>query len=33
VMPDSLVSVPPPQAAARLCGRPWDWIELVRGRA
>jgi hypothetical protein len=33
VAPDSLVSVPPARAAARLCGRPWDWIELVRGKA
>jgi hypothetical protein len=29
--PPRLVSVAP-NDAARLCGRPWDWIELVRDR-
>jgi hypothetical protein len=29
--PDRLVSVPP-REAARLCGRSWDWIELVEPR-
>jgi hypothetical protein len=28
---DVLVSLPPARAVERLCGRPWDWIELVRG--
>jgi hypothetical protein len=27
--PRPLVTVPPEDAAARLCGRPWDWIERV----
>ena len=27
--PSALISVPP-QQATRLCGRPLDWIELVR---
>jgi hypothetical protein len=29
--PERLVTVPPDRART-LCGRPWDWIELVRGR-
>jgi hypothetical protein len=28
--PSSLVTVAP-SAAERLCGRQWDWIEVVRG--
>jgi hypothetical protein len=27
--PRPIVTVPPEQAEARLCGKPWDWIERV----
>jgi hypothetical protein len=31
IRPERLVTVPPERARS-LCGRAWDWIELVRGR-
>jgi hypothetical protein len=27
---EQIVTVPPKRAVQTLCGRPWDWIEVVR---